>query len=86
MNTIKLNPELAKKYGVETLEDYGDMMITYCEADNQAKIKEMADALSDDEAKALGSDLTTAFHYDIVNSDETEEQFLESLYLNRSPV
>jgi hypothetical protein len=85
MNTIKLNPELAKKYGVETLEDYGDMMIAYCEADNQTKIKEMADALSDDEAKALGSDLTTAFHYDIVNSDETEEQFLESLYLNRSP-
>lgn len=27
MNTIKLNPELAKKYGVENLEEYGDMMI-----------------------------------------------------------
>lgn len=86
MNTIKLNPELAKKYGVETLEDYGDMMITYCEADNLPIIKEMADALSDEEAKALGSDLTTAFHYDIFNSDETEEDFLKSLYLNRSPV
>jgi len=86
MNTIKLNPELAKKYGVETLEDYGDMMITYCEADNLPIIKEMADALSDEEAIALGSNLTTAFHYDSFNSDETEEDFLKSLYLNRSPV
>lgn len=85
MNTVKLNPELAKKYEVETLEDYGDMMISYCESDNQAKIKEMADALSDDEAKAVGDELTTVFHYEILNSDETEEQFLQSQYLNRSP-
>ncbi|SDH53256.1 hypothetical protein SAMN05421827_12823 [Pedobacter terrae] len=85
MNTVKLNPELAKKYGVETLEDYGDMMISYCESDNQAKIKEMADALSDNEAKAVGDEITTVFHYEILNSDETEEQFLQSLYLNRSP-
>jgi hypothetical protein len=85
MNTIKLNPELAKKYGVETLEDYGDMMIAYCEGDNQTKIKEMADALSDVEANVLGSELATTFHYDILDADETEERFLESLYLNRSP-
>ena len=86
MNTIKLNPELAKKYGVENLEEYGDMMISCCESDDQAKLKEMADALSDQEAKAIGDELTTVFHYEILNSDETEEQFLKSLYLNRSPV
>jgi hypothetical protein len=85
MNTIKLNPELAKKYGVENLEEYGDMMIFCCESDDQAKLKEMADALSDQEAKAIGDELTTVFHYEILNSDETEEQFLKSLYLNRSP-
>ncbi|WP_345952159.1 hypothetical protein ABDD95_24035 (plasmid) [Mucilaginibacter sp. PAMB04274] len=85
MNTIKLNPELAKKYGVENLEEYGDMMISCCESDDQAKLKEMADALSDQEAKAIGDELTTVFHYEILNSDETEEQFLKSLYLNRSP-
>ncbi|WP_345956057.1 hypothetical protein [Mucilaginibacter sp. PAMB04168] len=85
MNTIKLDPELAKKYGVENLEEYGDMLISCCESDDQAKLKEMADALSDQEAKAIGDELTTVFHYEILNSDETEEQFLKSLYLNRSP-
>lgn len=85
MNTIKLNPELAKKYGVETLEDYGDMMISYCELDNRAKIKEMADALSDEEAKAIGDELTTTWYYDILDTGGTEEEFLKSLYLNRSP-
>lgn len=85
MNTIKLNPELARKYGVENLEEYGDMMISCCESDYQAKLKEMADALSDQEAKAIGNELTTVFHYEILNSDETEEQFLKSLYLDRSP-
>lgn len=85
MNTIKLNPELAKKYGVETLEEYGDMMISYCESDNRAKIKEMADALSDEEAKAIGDELTTTWYYDILDTGGTEEEFLKSLYLNRSP-
>jgi len=85
MNTIKLNPELAKKYGVETLEDYGDMMISFCESDNQTKIKEMADALSDEEAKAIGDQLTTTWYYDILDTGGTEEEFLKSLYLNRSP-
>ena len=27
MSTIKLNPELAKTYGVETIEEYGDLLI-----------------------------------------------------------
>lgn len=85
MNTIKLNPELAKKYGVETLEDYGDMMISFCESDNQEKIKEMADVLSDGEAKAIGDQLTTTWYYDILDTGGTEEEFLKSLYLNRSP-
>jgi hypothetical protein len=85
MSTIKLNPELAKTYGVETIEEYGDLLISYCESDNQAKIQEMAEALSDEEAKAVGDELTTTWHYDILDTGGTEEQFLKSLYLYRSP-
>lgn len=85
MNTIQLNPELAKKYGVDNLEEYGDMMISCCESDNQAKLKEMANALSDMEAKAIGDELTTTWYYDILDTGGTEEEFLKSLYLNRSP-
>ena len=85
MNTIKLNPELVELYGVETIEEYGDLMISYFESNNQAKIQEMANALSDEEAKAVGNELTSTWHYDILDTGGTEEQFLESLYLNRSP-
>jgi hypothetical protein len=85
MSTIKLNPELAKTYGVETIEEYRDLLISYCESDNQAKIQEMAEALSDEEAKAVGDELTTTWHYDILDTGGTEEQFLKSLYLYRSP-
>lgn len=85
MNTIKLNPKLVEMYGVESIEAYGDLMISYCETDNQAKIQEMANALSDEEAKAVGNELTTTWHYEILDNDGTEEQFLKSLYLARSP-
>jgi hypothetical protein len=85
MNTIKLNPELVELYGVANIEEYGDLMISYCESDNQAKIQEMATALSDEEAKAVGDELTTTYHYDMLANDETEDQFLKALYLNRSP-
>lgn len=85
MNTVKLNPELVKVYGVESIEEYGDSMISYHESDNQEKIQEMANALSDEEAKAVGDELTTTWHYDILDNDGTEEQFLKSLYLDRSP-
>lgn len=85
MNTIKLNPELVELYGVANIEEYGDLMISYCESDNQAKIQEMANALSDEEAKAVGDELTTTYHYDMLANDETEDQFLKALYLNRSP-
>jgi hypothetical protein len=61
------------------------LLISYCESDNQAKIQEMAEALSDEEAKAVGDELTTTWHYDILASDDTEEQFLKTLYLYRSP-
>lgn len=85
MNTIKLNPELVELYGVANIEEYGDLMISYCESDNQAKIQEMANALSDEEAKAVGDELTTRWHYDILDTGGTEEQFLKTLYLYRSP-
>ena len=45
----------------------------------------MAEALSDEEAKAVGDELTTTWHYDILDTGGTEEQFLKSLYLYRSP-
>lgn len=45
----------------------------------------MATALSDEEAKAVGDELTTTYHYDMLANDETEDQFLKALYLNRSP-
>lgn len=85
MNTIKLNPELVELYGVANIEEYGDLMISYCESDNLAKIQEMANALSDEEAKAVGDELTTRWHYDILDTGGTEEQFLRTLYLYRSP-
>jgi|GEM_PF-5537027 len=85
MNTVKLNPKLVELYGATNIEEYGDLMISYCESDNQAMIQEMADALSDEEAKAVGDELTTTWYYDILDTGGTEEQFLKALYLYRSP-
>jgi hypothetical protein len=45
----------------------------------------MTNALSEEEAKAVGDELTTAWHYDILDNDGTEEEFLKSVYLDRSP-
>ncbi|QJD98532.1 hypothetical protein HH214_21485 (plasmid) [Mucilaginibacter robiniae] len=84
MTNTSFNPELLAKYGVVDISEFAYKMYEHKVAKEEDAVKEMAFALSDEEAQVISDEITTLLYWDALDEEIAESQIIAEFYLNRS--
>jgi adenylate kinase family enzyme len=84
MTNTSFNPELLARYGVVDISDFAYKMYEHKVAKEEEAVKEMAMALSDEEAQVVSDEITTILYWDALDEGISEWQIIADFYLDRS--
>jgi|GEM_PF-6737774 len=80
-NLIPFRAELLEQYGVESAEDFADLMYDRKAAGDLSGVKDMADLLTENESNQILTILETLFHYDAQDAEQSMDSFPLDFFL-----